>query len=448
MDKGNDTLTEAGYREHTEERIETLMPVLAQAAVGDYSRDVPLKAPHDEFSELYVGVQLMLEAMRDKISQLERLNDKVTEQAALLRRQLGAAEHNRAEVEALLSSIGEGVVAMNKTGRIFFVNHELVRLTGLDLEQIKDQHYYAAIALTDEAGHPIPQPDRPMHRALKSGQRVSADKYFFRSREGQLVPVAITATPVVLKNTVIGGIDIIRDITKEKEAERLKSEFVSLASHQLRTPATAVKGLLSLLLEGYSGELTPEQAKSLQLAFIENERELKLIDDMLDAAKIDAGEMILEQGAVDVGKVVKAVVAEQQELIQDRSQSVAITAPRAVEVWGDAAKLQMVFENLITNASKYSPRNSRIDIHLTLIGAKAKVSVKDEGIGIAPHDKTILFKRFSRAANAAKAHTSGSGLGLYLAKKIVDLHHGKITVTSRLGHGSTFTVTLPKQHKE
>lgn len=586
----------ADYRLLVKQSIETLMPILSQAAAGDFSHDVPTVAPSDEFSELYGGIHLMLEVVREKLGQLENFNldledlvaarsnelygsetrytavadaandaiitidshgaitymnraaelifgrpflaasgkplallipglepkylealqappfsgskklrklveatakykggrefpvelsfatwqvgtktfitaivrdltvhqmlvdklaqrtgeleGRVSEQTKLLRLQLAKAEHSRAQDEALLGSIGEGVVAMDKAGRIFFVNREFARLTGVSADQIKNRHYYSGLKLIDEDGRPVPRSLRPIYQTLQTGRRAFSNHYFYQSADSRLFPVAITAAPIIVKGKIIGVIDVIRDITAEKEADRIKSDFVSLASHQLRTPATAVKGLISLLVEGYSGELAPNQMALLQQAFLENEHELALVDDMLDVAKFDTGEVVLENTRVDVVKLIKAVVAEQQVLTRSRHQTVTIRAPRPVSIWADSVKLQMVFENLITNASKYSLENGRISVGISVSSKETTVRIKDNGIGIAPKDISLLFKRFSRADNAAKIHTSGSGLGLYLAKKVVDLHHGQIAVSSKLGRGSAFTVTLPTQIKE
>lgn len=591
MDKQSLQLA-SDYRDKVHHRIEALMPVLAQAAIGNYNQDVPLDGPTDEFSELYVGIQLMLEAMREKVSQLEELTDdlaeivakrstelfgsetrfsvvadtandaiitidnhghiiylnraagiifgyplsklkgqpltrlvpslnphylkvlplppsggnqklqkpvqamaehrrgrqfpvelsfatwqlnrktnitvivrdltvhhmlveklaqrtnqlesKVAEQTRLLRVQLASAQQNRAEIEALLNSIGEGVVAVNKSGRVFFVNQEFARLARTEPTLLKGRYYYSVVPLEDEAGKGVSRAERPMFRALKTGTRAFANSLFYRPPDGQVLPVSITATPVIIKGKIVGAIDIIRDITKEREADQLKSDFVSIASHQLRTPATAVKGLLSLLIDGYEGPLTSHQARTIQAAYTENEHELKLVDDMLDVAKLDAGEMKLEPSLVDVNKLIRTIVSEQQELI-GQTHPIVVTARRAVKIRADPGKLHMVFENLITNAIKYSPKQTRITVTIRHAGDTATIRVKDHGIGIAPRDVPHLFKRFSRAPNATKTHAGGSGLGLYLAKKIVDLHQGKITVDSQLGSGSIFTVTLPRQ---
>jgi PAS domain S-box-containing protein len=591
----NKTLTTANhYHQQVHDRIEALLPILAKAAIGDYSRDVPpLTSPDDEFNELYVGIQLMLEAMREKLSQLDSLttdledivaarttelynsearyrsvaetaNDaiitidnqgiitylnraaeiifgqtaaqalghpltqlipdlrpsylkiqpvsplktghelgklihataqhpsghtfpveislaawqngsrifitaiirdltvhqllvnklaqrtaelkqRVSDQTRLLRTRLAESERDKAEDEALLGSIGEGVMAVDRDGKIFFANREFARMTSTTTTRVKGRYYYTVVNLENEAGEPLPRPERPIEAVLTSGRPITTQDYFYRTRQGRTFPVSISAAPIVLKGKIIGAIEVIRDITKEKEVDRLKSEFVSLASHQLRTPATAVKGLLSLLLEGYNGELTKPQLGSLTQAYSENEHQLKLIDDMLDVAKLDAGELTLELTQLDIGRLIRSVVKEQHNVIRGRRQNLKVTPLPGAKVWADAGKLQMVFDNLIANASKYTREGGQIRITMERSPQFYTVSIQDNGIGIAPRDTANLFKRFSRAGNASRSHSSGTGLGLYLSKKIMDLHHGRIEVVSTLGRGSTFTVIIPRQ---
>ena len=389
--------------------------------------------------------QMLVRKLGQKTEQLE---GRVAEQTKLLRQQLAAAEHSQAQNAALLGSIGEGVVAMNKAGRIFFANREFARFTGVGIDQVKNRHYYSGLKLVDEAGVSVPRSSRPIYQSLQTGKRTFSSDYFYKSADGRLIPVAITAAPIIIKNKIIGVIDVIRDITKEKAADQIKSDFVSLASHQLRTPATAVKGLISLLIEGYSGTLDPNQLAHLQQAFIENEHELELVDDMLDVAKFDAGEVVLENSRFDVVGLIDIVVAEQRVMVQSRNQTISITAPKTVYARADSDKLRMVFENLITNASKYSADNGHIGVNIDVSKKSIIVSVTDNGIGIAKKDISQLFKRFSRIDNPTTRHITGSGLGLYLTKKIVDLHNGEISVESTPGRGSVFVVNLPILIKE
>jgi len=230
--------------------------------------------------------------------------------------------------------------------------------------------------------------------------------------------------------------------------DKVKEEFVALASHQLRTPATAVKGNLGMLLEGYAGELTPEQQEILDDAYQSNERQFAIINDILWVARIEAGRLELAMSEDDLSKIVADVVRDFVLSARERRQSVEYRPPEcAVRMKGDVPKLRMVLENLLSNASKYTPSGGRITVTLRAEPGqkRAVLSVADTGVGIAKDDLSRLFVKFSRVPNPLSDEVGGSGLGLYLAREIVTLHEGMIDVESAPGEGTTFTVTLPTE---
>ncbi len=234
-----------------------------------------------------------------------------------------------------------------------------------------------------------------------------------------------------------------------EKIDQMKSEFVLLTSHQLRTPATAVKGFISMLLDGYAGKLAAKQKQLIEAAYDENERQISVINSILDVAKLEAGEMALVRKMAEVSSIIEASVAGQASLLASRSQRLDVVKPkRLVNLWIDPDKLRLVFDNFIHNAIKYSPPDSTITVRLKQSPERTIIQVTDQGIGIARQDLHRLFKRFSRIANSQTANIQGAGLGLYLADKLVAMHGGKIEVQSREGHGTTFTIVLPNISKE
>lgn len=229
-----------------------------------------------------------------------------------------------------------------------------------------------------------------------------------------------------------------------KELNQSKDEFIALASHQLRTPATGVKQYLGMLLEGYVGDLNDRQKEFATQAYDSNERQLATINDLLQIAQIDANKIVLDYAKVDVHKLIKAVVREQKGNVERRRQKIAVYAKSDETLaWADPLRLRMVFDNLIDNASKYSRDNTKITVTLQKTDDWVIVQVTDQGIGIAERDFTKLFQKFSRIHNPLSIVVGGNGLGLYLAKRIIDAHKGEIQVSSVLQQGSTFTVRLP-----
>lgn len=223
-----------------------------------------------------------------------------------------------------------------------------------------------------------------------------------------------------------------------------KDEFISLASHQLRTPATAVKQYVGMLSQGYAGEVSEDQKNMLSIAYESNERQLEVIEDLLRVAKVDAGKVYLEKLSYDIVQQVEGVMAAQAVLFKSRKQKVVLHKPaQEVIVYIDPKLMLMVLENILDNAGKYSHVGGKITIDIEQDNDYATVSIKDNGVGIRKSDHQKLFKKFSRISNPLSVSVRGTGLGLYWAKKIMDLQGGKIEVKSKLNKGSTFSIKIP-----
>jgi signal transduction histidine kinase len=230
------------------------------------------------------------------------------------------------------------------------------------------------------------------------------------------------------------------------ELNNSKDEFISLASHQLRTPATGVKQYIGMLLEGYCGAVTSQQRDFLEIAYESNERQLRIIDDLLKVAHVDAGKITLIKEATNLTALISEVVAEQSSVFARRNQKIAFAcAAEEITACVDVARMHMVLDNLIDNASKYSLPGKIIIVQLDDRPDEVEIHIKDQGVGIAKKDIAKLFQKFARVSNELSTLVGGTGLGLYWAKKIVDLHKGTIRVESRPHRGSDFIVTLPKR---
>jgi PAS domain S-box-containing protein len=230
------------------------------------------------------------------------------------------------------------------------------------------------------------------------------------------------------------------------ELNTAKDEFLSLASHQLRTPATGVKQYLGMVIDGYYGNLTEHQENSLQKAYESNERQLRIISDLLLVARVDAGKVNIRKEPCEVVQLIREVLEEQQQQLKHRGQVIELNVPRSLTVPLDRPYMRMVLENLVSNAIKYSPDDTPIVIAAKRTGKSVSLEVIDKGVGISKKDQRQLYHKFSRIQNARSAFVDGTGLGLYWCKKIVELHDGTLSVasnTSKSHHGSTFTIRLP-----
>lgn len=230
-----------------------------------------------------------------------------------------------------------------------------------------------------------------------------------------------------------------------RELSRTKDEFISLASHQLRTPATAVKQFIGMVIEGLAGDVSDTQLQLLQKAYDSNERQLRIVSDLLKVAQVDAGKVTLRKTDTDLGGVIRDVAKELEGTYAGRHQGLRLHLPQeGASALIDKDRIRMVIENLLDNASKYSPAQTSVDVTLETQNGMLLVTIADQGVGIAKADQGRLFEKFSRIHNSLSTQVGGTGLGLYWAHKIVDLHGGRIDVRSREGKGTTFIIRLPK----
>jgi PAS domain S-box-containing protein len=344
---------------------------------------------------------------------------------------------------ALLNSIGEGLVVIDENGEIADTNPSAARLLGYQPEELIGRWFPTVMHALDDNGNEIHPLDRPALRALSSGEAIS-EVVRYRRKDGSYFPVAVTISPVVIDDRPVGAVEVFRDLTRERELEQAKEEFVSLASHQLRTPATGVKAYISMLLDGYAGDLRPRQRAFLQKVYDSNERQLQIVNDMLNVARLDAGRIVPEMVVTNLRGLIEDIVDEQRPTIRDRQQTLILESDKtAVEAVLDAKLIRMALENLVSNASKYTLAGGAITVAMRQTATNAIVVVRDTGIGIAKDDLPKLFRRFSRIDNPLSTQRGGTGLGLYLAQHIVLLHQGRMMVDSVPGKGTVFTVELP-----
>lgn len=355
-----------------------------------------------------------------------------------------------------------GIILLDASGYIETWNTGARKITGYATDEVIGKHFslfYMPTAI--DAG----KPDKDLLRATQQ-DRIETEDWQV-NKDGSRFWATMTLTSLMDKSgSLIGFAKIIKDMTERKmnedalrtankrltqqyvELESLntvKDEFISLASHQLRTPATGIKQFLGMLLEGYTDQLTGTQRRYIQKAYDSNERQIDLVNSLLRTAQVDAGKVILTKSPVDMGRLVDSVVGELQDVFTRRTQTVIVQSnSHIVSVQADEARLRMVLENLIDNASKYTDSGGHITITLSATKKYVKICVSDTGIGISPADSKHIFDKFNQIPNDLSGNRGGSGLGLYWVKKIIDLHQGTIHVSSQPGKGSVFTVSIPK----
>ena len=245
-------------------------------------------------------------------------------------------------------------------------------------------------------------------------------------------------------NDRLGYMKIFYNLTREKSIERLKSEFISIAAHQLRTPLSAIKWVLRMVIDGDTGKITKEQKATLLKGYDCNERVIKLVNDMLSVSRIEEGKFGYTFKNQDLSKIIETVVDELGSLIKEQKINFSLEKPDKLPlVYMDQEKIEMVVENLIDNAIKYTPENGTVGITVKKKDGFINVKIKDNGIGIPKNEQAKLFSKFFRAQNVVRVETDGSGLGLFITRNIIEKHGGTISIKSEEGVGTEVNFSLP-----
>lgn len=347
----------------------------------------------------------------------------------------------KAKDEALLESIGEGLVAVDNDRRIMVINTVAADMLGWESKELIGKEI-TDLPLQDDAGTPVAFERRPTTRALATGQAVK-DTFYFVRKDRTRFPLAITATPIKLAGEIIGLIEIIRDVTHEKEIDRAKTEFVSLASHQLRTPITAIHWYAEMLLAEEVGTLNAKQREYLAEIQHGNQRMIELVNTLLSVSRIELGGFGVQPGPTDVAAIADEVLKEFRVQISEKklllTRSYGADVPSIVS---DPKMVRIIFENLLANAVTYTPATGKIFVTVNKSSTGVTIEIRDNGYGIPQNAQSKIYTKLFRAENAQAIKPDGTGLGLYITKSVVGALGGTISYTSKEGEGTAFTVNL------
>jgi hypothetical protein len=352
----------------------------------------------------------------------------------------------RKKLHAILQSIAEGVFVVDRHGKIVLANAMTRMLAGTTHDELLNSPFYKHLKFLNEDKNPVAmdflQPVLKKSTVVKTEQNV-----IFVPKKGDPIHVSLAAAPIKKRSEVVGSVVVFEDKSKEYEVDKMKSEFVSIASHQLRTPLTGIKWMISLLLQGQAGKLNRKQLEFLQNIDSSNERMIQLVNDLLNVSRIESSTaQKLEKTDCDLKNLIGEVMNEQRSIAKQTDIRVEMeTSPAATAavVAGDRDKLYQVMMNLVNNAIKYSKKGGSVRLGYAVEGSFIKIFVQDSGIGIPKAQQSKIFQKFFRADNAIQNVATGTGLGLYYVKTVVEAHGGRIWFDSEQGKGTTFYLTLP-----
>ena len=423
-------------------RIRRLVETMRHVVLGDLAEREKLPRGLGELDDMTHVFDVVTKRLKEAYDKTEL---KVKTRTVELEFNKGMAELEKARTEALLASIGEGVVATDKDGKIIFFNKFASDMIGIDADLV-GKSIYNVIKLQDEKNAPLEADARPTAKALATGKRVESPlppKPYWMVHDNKPFPVHIIVTPIRHEDATIGAVAVFRDITDEMEIDRRKSEFISIASHQLRSPLTGIKWLADMLRKGDLGKLEEKQQKVADQLFDANERLVVLVNELLNVSRLEVGSTKPNPVETDMRALLDGIVSDTQPVVASKGQKLDYQAGDLPKMMIDPLLTREVVANILSNASKYSPDGSTVTLVAAREGDDVHISVADQGIGIPPADQKKMFQKFFRAENAAKSSITGTGLGLYVVKSVVELQGGKIWFDSTVGKGTTFHVTFP-----
>ena len=398
------------------------------------------------------------ETLAMKIKELEDSKTETLKIIHALQMAKAHLEEEKSRDEAMLSSLGEALVVTDGSGKIRLVNPVFEQLLEWKISEIIGKHVLDVIPIQDEKGVPISL-QQQFKSVLEEGKKITVDTaaayYYVKKNKGRF-PVAITVTPIMLGKQIAGAVQVFRDVTREKEMDEAKTEFVSLASHQLRTPLATVNWYTEMLLDGDAGRVLKTQREYLDQIYHANQRMVELVNAFLNVSRVEFGTFTVEPEPINMVEITESVVAEMKPQIEGKHLKIVQQYEENIPlVPADPKLVRIIVQNLLSNAVKYTPEKGQIDVQVSLNRESLvyneklqkryiRIAVKDTGYGIPEAEQSKIFSKMFRADNVKEIDAEGTGLGLYLVKAVLNMVGGMIWFESRgKNQGTAFYVTIP-----
>lgn len=348
---------------------------------------------------------------------------------------------NEIRFRSLIEKSYEAIVLIDRTGKILYQSASAERILGYKIAERVGRSVFEFVLLED-----LDKIKKIFTQLLQRPNESMEAQMRMQHKNGHTLWIQATGTNL-LADPAVGAVVVnYRDITHEKEIDTAKTEFISLSSHQLRTPLSAIKWYIEMLRAGDAGPMNQTQAKYLEEVYEANQRMIDLVNLLLDVSRIEMGALTLTPEPINVTNLVSDIIRAHAEMITKKNLNVAFNVPPSLNsVLLDKKFSRIILENLISNAVKYTPEDGSVTITVEEKDSILSITVKDTGIGIPKDEQANMFTKAFRASNAKIMDSYGTGVGLYLVKSIVNQMKGTISFTTEEGKGSTFYVTFPFQ---
>lgn len=412
-----------------------------------------------ELKQLQGNLEIKVKARTKKLEKMQKVLLDMLDEVKEAKNKI-ETEQNR--TAAIISNLIDPVIVVDNSKKILMFNiaaERVFKLSASDLgrevgtqksvfsfaefKDIAGVKFRAQVIETDKNKQPtveevVIKSDKPTTEHL-SAFSVATAKY----KKGECVYKVMTAPVCNSRNECYGYMKIFYDLTREKMIDQLKSEFISIAAHQLRTPLSAIKWAIKMTLDGDAGPLNEDQKKLLFKGYYSNERIINLVNDMLNVSRIEEGRFGYVYTKCKFSEVLREAMSTFDSEIKQKAISLTVNMPKKMPLMNiDKEKIELALQNVLENAVKYTPENGAITVNLELTKKQLKVKVIDNGVGIPEKNKDKLFTKFFRGENVVRMQTEGSGLGLFIAKNIINQHDGKLIINSKEGKGTEALITL------
>lgn len=354
-------------------------------------------------------------------------------------------QEEKDKLEALLNSMGDAVLAVDEEKRIIAFNPVAEKITGLNKEKLEKGKFSDKIIFIEEESKK--EKNDFIDSVLSGGEKVELNNLAIFDNKQKMVLVDINAAPIKnYKGKIIGCIIIFKDVTFKREAERMRTDFISIVSHQLRTPLSAMKWFLEILLDGDVGPLKKGQKEVVNEIQESNKSMINFVNQMLNVSRIESHHLAINAEEIKLCETIGELLKEIKPFFALKKQKLAYSciANKNFIINTDRNLLRNVLSSVLLNASRYTPQKGKIELEVSIYNKDFVLfKVKDNGIGIPENEKAKIFRKFSRASNAIRYEANGTGLGLYIVKSIINMVCGKIWFESEESKGTTFYFTLP-----
>jgi len=363
----------------------------------------------------------------------------------------------RLSADFILSTIEDGVVMAGSDNLIHLFNPAASTITGWPTSEAVGSDLHSVLSFVDNKGTPLLPNQHPFSQAIASGKAVHDANCTLATRSGKTMVISLIVSPIMNPDGTPSGnvVGVFRDVTKEKEEEQRRSDFISTASHEMRTPLAAIEGYLSLALNPKIATVDDNAKKYINKAATSTKHLGVLFQDLLTSSRAEDGRLASYPAVVEIGETVAQLVEAERFHAKEKGLAINYAVSADKDVNGgkvirplyythvDPHRISEVLQNIIDNAIKYTMQGS-ITVRLTGDSSVVQIQVQDTGTGIPEEDIPHLFQKFYRVDSTATRTVGGTGLGLFISKKIIELYNGRIWIESQLGKGSTFFINLPR----